>query len=174
MGIFDIFKKRKSDLIEILDLLAKNKITIPKVKLNTLKITQEEFYEYSEVRHKNFKATRLLDEKNHPSLIGVIVGYHPYPKNITTRLTAVVEWPAYEKSERTFVVDCTSLGKSPTTRSLTYPIDGTWIYFRETGEAEDTDGKTRTYGIAETIFDPELVKAALKSKLNNPNKLTKN
>ena len=44
MGLFDIFKKRKSDLIEILDLLAKNKITIPKVKLNTLQITQEEFY----------------------------------------------------------------------------------------------------------------------------------
>ena len=170
MGLFDIFKKRKSDLVEIIDLLAKNKIIIPKVKLDTLQITQEEFYEYSEAHHKNFKATRLLDEKNQPTLVGVIVGYHPYPKNIATRLTAVVEWPAYEKSEKTFVVDCTFLAKNPTSRTLTYPTEGTWIDFRETGEAEDTDGKTRTYGIAESIFDPEFLKAVLKSKLDNPNK----
>ena len=76
---------------------------------------------------------------------------------------AVVEWPVYKKVERTFVVDCTLLGKSSGS-NLTYPGESTWIFFRELGKQKDTDGILRTYGIAETVFTEQLIQLALKEK----------
>ena len=116
--------------------------------------------EYSEDRHKNFKTTELLSKKDQagdPPMLGIIVGYHPFPKDIVTTLMAVVEWPILSKTKKTFTVNCTMLGKTPTATNdtLTYPGEGTWIFFREISEGKDDDGKTQAYGIAETVFSPE-------------------
>ena len=92
MGIFDIFKKKSkaSSPNNILDQLASGKIKVPKEKLHKIKITHEEFIEYSNDRHKNHKTLETLPKKDYPTLGGRIVGYHPNPKDIITKLMAVV------------------------------------------------------------------------------------
>ena len=153
-----IFKKKKlPDVIEIV----KSGIKMPKAKY-TIKMSSEQFGEFSSAHNENFKTTEMLSQKNYKSLIGKIVGYHPSPKDIKTALTAVVEWPVYKKSERNYVVDCTLACRTSGSDRVSYPIEGTWIHFREVGEAKDTDGQTRLYGLAETIFMPESVEYALK------------
>jgi len=170
MGVFDIFKKKKSSDDEFINSLARSEIKVPKEKLHKIKITHKQFLEYSEDRHKNFKTTELLSKKDQvgdPPMVGVIVGYHPHPKDIVTTLTAIVEWPVLKQTEKTFVVNCTCLGRTPTTNNLTYPAEGTWIFFRKIGEGKDEDGKMRTYGIAETVFSPgfyEMIKKGLNKK----------
>ena len=151
MGIFDIFKKKTkaSSSDNILKQLAK--IKIPKEKLHKIKITHKEFLEYSNDRHNNHKTLEALP-KDFPTLGGRIVGYHPNPKDIITRLMAVVEFPIIGKTTKTFVVNCTTLGRNPTTDTLTYPAEGTWIMFQEIGEGKDDDGKTRSYGIASIVI----------------------
>ena len=154
MGIFDIFKKKSkaSSPNNILDQLASGKIKVPKEKLHKIKITHEEFIEYSNDRHKNHKTLETLPKKDYPTLGGRIVGYHPNPKDIITRLMAVVEFPIVGKTQKTFVVNCTALGRNPTTGTLTYPAEGSWIMFQEIGEGKDDDGKTRSYGIASMVI----------------------
>jgi hypothetical protein len=162
--IFNFFKKEKnkSDTVEIISRIESGQLKAPKVRDNIIKLTQEEFHKYSDKHHENFKFTETLPKDKYPTLIGVIEGYHPYVKDIGSLLMAVVEWPVYKKSERTFVVDCTLLGKTSGGSNLTYPGEGTWIFFRELGEQKDTDGILRTYGIAETIFTEQLIQLALK------------
>ena len=154
MGIFDIFKKKSkaSSPNNILDQLASGKIKVPKEKLHKIKITHEEFIEYSNDRHKNHKTLETLPKKDYPTLGGRIVGYHPNPKDIITRLMAIVEFPIVGKTQKTFVVNCTALGRNPTTGTLTYPAEGSWIMFQEIGEGKDDDGKTRSYGIASMVI----------------------
>ena len=163
--MFNFFKKKESDIIEIVKLLGKNKIKVPNPKYTKTKISREDFYKLSDRSHENFKATELLKDKGCKPLIGVIVGYHPAPKDIYTAMTAVVEWPVYKKSEKTFVVDCSSLGKISGVYDLAYPREGTWIWFVETVKAKDTDKKTRTYGIAEIVFEPKVLQSALKAQI---------
>ena len=161
--IFNFFKKKKkltSDPIEIISRIESGQLKSPKVSDNIIKLTQEEFRNYSDKHHENFKFTETLKDK-YPTLIGKIKGYHPYAKDLGSLLMAVVEWPVYKKAERTFVVDCTLLAKT-SGNNLTYPGEGTWIFFRELGEKKDTDGILRTYGIAETIFTEQLIQLALK------------
>jgi hypothetical protein len=162
--IFNFFKKEKnkSDTVEIISRIESGQLKAPKVRDNIIKLTQEEFHKYSDKHHENFKFTETLPKDKYPTLIGVIEGYHPYVKDIGSLLMAVVEWPVYKKSERTFVVDCTLLGKTSGGSNLTYPGEGTWIFFRELGEKKDTDGILRKYGIAETIFTEQLIQLALK------------
>jgi hypothetical protein len=160
--IFNFFKKEESDLVKIITLIKSGNLQEPKKKDKTIKLSREEFILYSNHRHEIFKTTEMLPEDKHPSLYGVIVGYHPYPKDIITALTAVVEWPCYEKSKKTFVVDCSLLarGSSP---NLTYPGEGTWIIFRELGKTKDADGTIRAYGMADTVFSSQLINIALKA-----------
>lgn len=99
----------------------------PKAKDNIIKLTQEEFRNYSDKHHENFKFTETLPKDKYPTLIGKIEGYHPYTKDLGSLLMAVVEWPVYKKVERTFVVDCTLIAKT-SGGSLTYPGEGTWIF----------------------------------------------
>jgi hypothetical protein len=162
--IFNFFKKdkKKSDIIETVSRIESGQLKAPKINQLNIKLTQEEFRQYSDRHHDNFKTTEMLPKDKHPTLLGVIRGYHPCAKNITSSLMAVIEWPVYKKSERTFVVDCTLLGKTSGGSNLTYPGEGTWIFFRELGEQKDTDGILRTYGIAETIFTEQLIQLALK------------
>jgi len=162
--IFNFFKKEKnkSDTVEIISRIESGQLKAPKVRDNIIKLTQEEFHKYSDKHHENFKFTETLPKDKYPTLIGVIEGYHPYVKDIGSLLMAVVEWPVYKKSERTFVVDCTLLGKTSGGSNLTYPGEGTWIFFRELGEKKDTDGILRKYAIAETIFTEQLIQLALK------------
>ena len=161
--IFNFFKKEKnkSDTVEIISRIESGQLKAPKVRDNIIKLTQEEFHKYSDKHHENFKFTETLPKDKHPTHIGVIKGYHPYAKDIGSLLMAVVEWPVYKKVERTFVVDCTLLGKSSGS-NLTYPGENTWIFFRELGKQKDTDGILRTYGIAETVFTEQLIQLALK------------
>ena len=161
--IFNFFKKKKkitSDPIEIISRIESGQLKSPKVSDNIIKLSQEEFRNYSDKHHENFKFTETLKDK-YPTLIGKIEGYHPYAKDLGSSLMAVVVWPVYKKVERTFVVDCTLLAKT-SGGTLTYPGEGTWIFFRELGEQKDTDGILRTYGIAETIFSEQLIQLALK------------
>ena len=161
--IFNFFKKKKktSDTIEIISRIESGQLKSPKVRDNIIKLTQEEFHKYSDKHHENFKFIEALSKDKYPTLIGVIRGYHPYAKDVGSLLMAVVEWPVYKKAERTFVVDCTLLGKSSGS-NLTYPGESTWIFFRELVKQKDTDGILRTYGIAETIFTEQLIQLALK------------
>ena len=161
--IFNFFKKEKnkSDLVEIISRIESGQLKAPKVKDNIIKFTQEEFRKYSDKHHENHKFTETLPKDKHPTHIGVIKGYHPYANDIGSLLMAVVEWPVYKKVERTFVVDCTLLGKSSGS-NLTYPGVNTWIFFRELGKQKYTDGILRTYGIAETVFTEQLIQLALK------------
>ena len=154
MGLFDLFKKKTktSTNNNILKLLTKGEIKVPKEKLNKIKITHEEFIEYSNDKHKNHKTLETLPEKDHPTLGGKIVGYHPNPKDIITKLMAVVEFPIIGETQKTYAVNCTALGRNPTTGTLTYPAEGTWIMFQEIGEGKDDDGKTRSYGIASMVI----------------------
>lgn len=161
--IFNFFKKekKKSDTIEIVSRIESGQLKAPKAKDNIIKLTQEEFRNYSDKHHENFKFTETLPKDKYPTLIGKIEGYHPYAKDLGSLLMAVVEWPVYKKVERTFVVDCTLIAKT-SGNNLTYPGEGTWIFFRELGKQKDTDGILRTYGIAETVFTEQLIQLALK------------
>jgi len=157
MGLFHIFKKKEktSSSDNILKQLADNKIKIPKEKLHKIEITHEEFLQYSNDRHKNHRTLETLPKEDFPTLGGKIIGYHPYPKDIVTRLMAIVEFPIIGETQKTFVVNCTALGRNPTTSMLTYPAEGTWIMFQEIGEGKDDDGKTRSYGIASMVISQE-------------------
>lgn len=168
MGLFDFFKKEKnkSDIVEIISRIESGQLKAPKVRDNIIKLTHEEFLKYSDKHHENFKFTETLPKDKYPTFIGVIKGYHPYAKDTGSLLMAVVEWPVYKKVDRTFVIDCTLLGKT-SGRNLTYPGEGTWIFFRELGNQKDTDGILRTYGIAETIFTEQLIQLALKGYKKN-------
>ena len=161
--IFNFFKKdkKKSDIIETVSRIESGQLKAPKINELNIKLTQEEFRKYSDKHHENHKFTETLPKDKHPTHIGVIKGYHPYANDIGSLLMAVVEWPVYKKVERTFVVDCTLLGKSSGS-NLTYPGESTWIFFRELGKQKDTDGILRTYGIAETVFTEQLIQLALK------------
>ena len=161
--IFNFLKKdkKKSDTIEIISRIESGQLKAPKVNDNIIKLTYEESLKYHNKHTENFKFTESLPKDKYPTLIGKIEGYHPYAKDIGSLLMAVVEWPVYKKVERTFVVDCTLLGKSSGS-NLTCPGESTWIFFRELGEQKDTDGILRTYGIAETIFTEQLIQLALK------------
>ncbi|RZO90401.1 MAG: hypothetical protein EVA56_03705 [alpha proteobacterium HIMB114] len=159
MGLFDIFKKTQAiSSNNIFDQLASDKIKVPKEKLHKIKITHEEFMEYSNDRHENFKITEKLSKTDYPPLGGRIVGYYPNPKDIITRLMAVVEYPIIGETQKTFVVNCSPLGKNPTTGTLTYPAEGSWIMFQEIGEDKDHDGKTRSYGIASIVLTESFIK----------------
>ena len=131
MGIFDIFKKKSkaSSPNNILDQLASGKIKVPKEKLHKIKITHEEFIEYSNDRHKNHKTLETLPKKDYPTLGGRIVGYHPNPKDIITRVMAVVEFPIVGKTQKTFVVNNVGSYYNSTLNTKTYYINILYILF---------------------------------------------
>ena len=144
MGLFDIFKKKKSEI-------PKN-LTIPKPKFISEEMSFDEYKEIVTHTNKSFKILRMIQKKN-KFMVGRINGYHPYPKDNINKFYAVVDWPVHEKTKKNFVVDTTFLVKLDSNKSghIIYPDEGTWINFYETGTYKDTDGIARTYGIADTL-----------------------
>ena len=163
MGLFDIFKKKKTkkidELHKILDLIVKKELIFPDSKFETLKIDITQSVEFVE---KANEAHDTLDKirNSHPLLVGVIKGYHPYPGNA---LMAVVEWPVYEKSKKTYVTDCVLVSEKTDSKTILLPAPGSWIYFRELGEMTDEKDKiNRNYAIAETHLSKELLNTIIK------------
>lgn len=167
MGIFDIFKNKKTDneneFHKILDKIIKKKLNFPVTKFGSLLIDVEQNIEFTKRSNEQFELLSSI-QKDNQEKIGIIKGYHPDPKSLGDSLMAVVEWPVYGKAKKTYVTDCTLISQAEGLKKIILPASGSWINFIEIADKiKGSDGNKRNYALAVTHLTKESVMMAVKS-----------